>query len=816
MSTAKLLIVNDVPAQMKALCASCETAGYTASCVTSAVAALAALRRKTFDLVLTDLNMPEMDGIALLRAAREIDPDLAGIIMTGEDTIDLAGQALEAGALDCIAKPLKLGTVLPVLARALAVRRLRLENIHLQQAVAIYELSSVIQSTFGFDAVLHKVADAAMAHTEVGGVCMLVPIEDGHALRVAVSRGDNASQNEGKYIPFNRAISRWVERSLKRVARLNELIVAEVALPLVLFQLPESANLAMLAGGSFVGILNFTPKNAMRPISREQIKAMNILAGAAASALQAAALLDQLRSAEERYHSLSERAADIIIRYELFPQPHVAYVNAAFASILGYSPNEYYADPELILNIVHPDDRVLKEAVLRGDVLNGSTVTLRCCSRAGNTVWLEQHNTRVEDPDGRLIAIEGIARDITERKNLEEQLRQSQKMEAIGVLAGGLAHDFNNMLTVIIGYSDLILADDAPAPPIVEKVDQVRKAAELAAALTRQLLAFGRKQVVRRRLLDLNAIVNANSRMLRRGIGDDIELAISLDEGVDLVNADPGQIAQILMNLTLNAKGSMPLGGKLTIETKNVTLEESPVAGNTPCNRYVMIAVTDTGCGMNAATQARIFEPFFTTKELGQGTGLGLSIVYGIVKQNGGDIRVFSQPGKGSRFEVVLPRGERNKETDGVEVIPDPPEVSPRSRATVQTVLIVEDEPVLRHLIGTVLHNGGYDVRIARDAREALRICEQHEGRIGLVLTDIILPGMSGPAMVASLLQLDHSLKILYMSGYAGDAMTGGRGPDPRASYIQKPFTPVALIGKIRDILDNSAAPALPDPIACI
>jgi len=810
MPTAKLLIVDGDPAQMRTLCGRFDAAGYATRCVTSAVAALAALGEETFDLVLTELNMPEMNGIALLSAAREVDPDLAGIIMADQDTIDSAIQALEADALDCIAKPFKLGTILPILSRALAVRRLRLENIHLQQAVVIYELSTVIQSTLGFDAVLQKVADAAMAHAEVSGVCMLVPIEDGKALRVAVTRGDNAAQNEGKCILLNRALSRWVERSLKRVSRLNELAAMEAALPLALFQLPGSASLAMLAGGSFIGILNFTAKNPERPISPEQAKAMNILAGAAASALQAASLLDQLRSAEQRYHSLSERAADIITRYELYPHPHVAYVNPAFASIMGYSPEQYYADPELILNIVHPDDRLLKEAVLRGDFLNGSTVTLRCISRAGNTVWLEQHNTRVEDNDGRLIAIEGIARDITERQKLEEQLHQSQKMEAIGVLAGGLAHDFNNMLTVILGYSDLILTDDAPGPRIVEKLDQVKKAAELAAALTRQLLAFGRKQLVRRRVLDVNGIVETSSKMLHRSIGEDIELVLRLDAGLAKINADPGQIEQVLMNLTLNAKASMPQGGRITIETKNVTLDEPPLAGTMACKPGldVMIAVTDTGCGMDASTQARIFEPFYTTKQLGQGTGLGLSIVYGIVKQNGGDIRVFSKPGQGSRFEILFPRGHQIGEAAAVDVSLPPPALPSSAPAMSETILVVEDEPVLRRLLGTILHNGGYDVRIARDGYEALRICEQHEGKVGLVLTDIILPGMSGPAMVDSLLQLDNNLRVLYMSGYGGDAITGERGLDPGVPFIQKPFTPVALVDRIRDILGSDFARA--------
>jgi PAS domain S-box-containing protein len=805
MPTSRLLIVDDDPAQIKILCGHLEPEGYITKCIASASEALAILREQPFDLLLTGLHTPEMDGFEFLRAAREIDPDLVGIVMTGHDALDYDGQMMEAGALDYIVKPFSRAAILPVLARALAVRRLRLENIHLQQAVGIYELSMVIQLTLGFDVVLQKVADAAMGHNQVNGVSLLVPVEDGKALRIAVSRGDFAAGEEGKRIPWTRAVSRWVDRSLKRVSRLNELADMEAALPLALSHRPGSTSIAMLSGGRFVGILNFTSKNPGRPISSAHIKALNILAGAAASALQAASLLEQLRTAEQRYRSLSERAADIIIRFELYPKPHVSYVNPALASIMGYSPTEYYADPDLILNMVHPEDRLLKEAVLRGDFLNGSVVTLRCVTRTGNTVWIEQSNTRVEDPEGRLIAIEGIARDVTERHNLDEQLRQSQKMEAIGALAGGLAHDFNNMLTVIIGYSDLILTDDAPAPGVVEKIAQVRKAAELAASLTRQLLAFGRKQIVRRQQMDVNAIVETCSKILDSSIGEDIRLVLNLDAGLAPIQADPGQVEQILMNLVLNAKGSMPQGGMITIETKNVTLADRGMAGLSACKSgsCVMIAVTDTGCGMDAATQARIFEPFYTTKELGHGTGLGLSIVYGIVKQNAGDVRVFSEPGKGTRFEILLPHGEKTEERAAAGV-PDAQAIPVKTPADSATILVVEDEATLRQLIGTVLHNEGYNVRIARDGPEALRICEQQDGHVELVLTDMVMPGMSGPVMVNSLMRLNQSLRVLYMSGHAGEPAPSERGLDHGLPFIQKPFTPVGLIDKIREVLGNN------------
>jgi PAS domain S-box-containing protein len=812
----RVLVVDEDAAQMKTLCDALISQSYSTTCLTSAADALTLLREQPFDLLLVDMNMTGTDVTAFFRAAREIDSDLVGIVITGQDAADNAAQAMEAGALDYIVKPFKTHAILPVLARARSVRKLRLENIHLQQAVGIYELSMVIRLTLDSDAVLQKVADAAMAHTQVSGVSILLPVDDGKALRVAMARGDNASQHVGKQVSFSASLSGWVERSLKRVSRLNELAAVQAALPLSLPQLPDSTSIAMLSGGRFVGILNFTSKNPGRPVSAAQIKALNVLASAAASALEAASLLDQLRSAERRYRSLSERAADIIFRYELYPQPHVGYINPASESVLGYSPGEYYADPGLILLIVHPDDRHFKEALLRGEFSSGSTVTLRCLNRNGNIVWIEQLITRVLDSDGRLIAIEAIARDITERKKLEEQLRQSQKLEAIGLLAGGLAHDFNNMLTVIMGYADLILDDDKPARPTVEKIGQVKKAAEHAAVLTGQLLAFGRRQLMQRRVLDVNSVVQRNADIFRQSIGEDIELAIDLEDGPGLIEADPGQIEQILMNLVVNASSSMPMGGKITIETKNVTLGEPRMAGTLAgsSGAHVMIAVTDTGCGMDAATLARVFEPFYTTRELGKGTGLGLSIIYGIVKQSAGDIRVFSEPGHGARFEILLPRSERTKERPSVQASPDLPSVAPEVLPGCGTILVVEDESVLRQLIGTILHNSGYDVLIARDGVEALDICRRHEGRIAMVLTDIVMPGMSGPAMVESLIDVEPGLRVLYMSGYAGDIVASERGLDPEIPFIQKPFTAANLVGKIREILGNSVAASPPDSIA--
>jgi PAS domain S-box-containing protein len=403
----------------------------------------------------------------------------------------------------------------------------------------------------------------------------------------------------------------------------------------------------------------------------------------------------------------------------------------------------------------------------------------------------------LRNTEGTVYAICGIATDITQRKSLEAQLRQAQKMEAIGRLAGGIAHDFNNLLTVIIGFSELMLLSLPVGVPHHDSVEQIRQAGEKGASLTRQLLAFSRQQVLQPKVLDLNAVVANMDTMLQRVIGEDIDLLTMLSPSLTSVKADPGQIQQILMNLVVNARDAMPEGGRLTIETADVVLDTDYARRHVDVSpgRYVLLAVSDTGCGMDKQTQARLFEPFFTTKAEGKGTGLGLSTVYGIVKQSGGNIWVYSEPGHGTTFRIYLPRIEEAAQAVEPDKAQEP---SPRGS---ETILLVEDEAGVRNLAKTILQTQGYTVLEAAQGEEALRLSGQHEGLIHLMVTDMVMPEMSGRELAERLKPLRPNMKILFVSGYTDKAMLHHGELDPGMAFLQKPFTPQTLARKVREVL---------------
>jgi two-component system cell cycle sensor histidine kinase/response regulator CckA len=418
----------------------------------------------------------------------------------------------------------------------------------------------------------------------------------------------------------------------------------------------------------------------------------------------------------------------------------------------------------------------------------------------GSRVWVDAHASRITDAAGGRVGILWLAHDVSGRKRLEEQYRQSQKMEAIGRLAGGVAHDFNNLLTIISGYGELLLASLPPEDPLRAMVGEMTKAGERAAGLTRHLLAFSRRQLVSPRVLDLGAVVTDLGEMLQRVIGEDIDLCTRLQPNLGRVKADPGQVDQVILNLVVNARDAMPQGGKLTIETRNVVLDETYTRSHADARAgpHVLLAVSDTGHGMTDEVKARLFEPFFTTKGAGKGTGLGLATIYGIVKQSGGHVAVYSESGLGTTFKVYLPRVQegvsRARSQPGQAVLP----------WGTETVLVVEDDDAVRSLTCLVLRQGGYTVLEASGPPEAHRLAERHEGPIHLLLTDVVMPGGGGRQLAADLLARHPEMKVLYLSGYTDDAMVRHGILEEEVHFLQKPFSPEALVLKVREVLDSA------------
>ena len=505
----------------------------------------------------------------------------------------------------------------------------------------------------------------------------------------------------------------------------------------------------------------------------------------------------ELRVTEERYRTLFDAITDPLYVYDRETLGFLA-VNDAAVARYGFSREEFLG---MTIKDIRPPEDV--------------PALLEMLSRAGSGHvgrWAWRHRKK----DGTVFDVETFAysldfsgrpaclvqaRDVTERRDLEEQLRQAQKMEAIGRLAGGVAHDFNNLLTVITGHSDLLLSMPDLSEDDRESITAIQEAGERAAALTRQLLGFSRQTMLQPKVLDVNEVVEETGKMLRRLIGEDILFTTLLAPDLSHVKVDPGQLDQVLMNLAINARDAMPRGGALTVETANVVLDESykDILLNCQPGPHVMLAMTDNGCGMTRDIQARVFEPFFTTKKPGKGTGLGLAMVFGIVQQSGGCIHVYSEPGSGSTFRIYLPAAD--------EPIADAgdPAVAVDLRGT-ETILLVEDDEAVRRLALRCLEMNGYTALTAVDGTDALRVVADHTGPLDLVLTDVVMPNMGGPELVRGLRAQIPELKVLFTSGYTDDAVVRHGLLQANVAFLQKPYTPMALAQKLRHVLDDSRA----------
>ena len=909
---------------------------------TTGVKALAALQEESFDILLTDLMMTEMDGISLMRAALEIDPNIICIMMTGHGTIQTAVDAMKVGAFDYVLKPFRLQTMLPVLTRAMNMRHVRLENVQLREAVAIHELSETIAFTLDPKTVLSKLADGALQQSQADEVSVLLPTADGKEFYVAAVRGEGRQRLLGERVPFGESISGWVARQHEPLILNGEVdderFVAEWPRP----EIRSAISIPMLVAKRLIGVLNLNAVGRPRPFTLGQMKALTILAGTAAAALESASLYTQVQQAEADYRSIFENAGEGIFRRTTDGKFITA--NPAMAELLGYrSPEELMSEVNEVASwlFVDPDRQIewvrrlqeeervagfeaqyrrkdgsfvwLSESAravrneagailyfegIAGDVtqrklaeaeqarlnraeyelseseeryrelvenardiiyqhdleghytsinkagqqltgynlaealelnlrdtvapeylekaremlrlkLAGETVTayeLEILTKDGGRLPVEA-NTRLVYQNGVPVGVQGIARDITERKRLEqalheseEQLRQSQKLEAIGQLAGGVAHDFNNLLTAINGYSALALRRVGDDHQITPYLEEIKKAGDRAANLTRQLLAFGRKQLLQPLALNLNDIVGDMIKLLKRLIGEDTQLVTKPGANLKQIKADPGQLEQVLVNLVVNARDAMPRGGIVTIETANTTLDGAYATRHldaTP-GEYVMLAISDTGTGMDQKTQSRIFEPFFTTKAKDKGTGLGLSTVYGIIRQSGGNIWVYSELGKGTTFKVYLPLVEE-----------EPQQAVGTASATPmnggsETVLLVEDEDMVRKLASELLAEGGYTVLEANGGEAAIHLGREHTARIDLLITDVVMPKLSGKEVAEQLRAIHPETRVLFMSGYTDEAIVHHGIVDSGIAFIQKPFSEGALAQKIRDVLDGT------------
>jgi PAS domain S-box-containing protein len=767
-----VLVVDDSQLVRELVSARLVAAGYNVQQAADGSSALRLLdETPDFDVVLTDLRMPTLDGFGLLDAVRRRGLDTEVIVLTGSLAQDpqAAIRAFRLGAKDFLAKQAPHEAVAAV-AQAVERRRQAAQLRDMEAALAESE-----RRHRRFVESLHE-RYIFYRHDRQGHFSYLSPSIE------RVLGYDPASYHDHYTAmftdnPLNAEALRRTEGTLSG--------------------LPQPAyEIEVRARDGAVHRLEVTES----PVFDESGAVIEV-EGIARDITESWRAQQALRDSEEKYRSFFEE--DLAGNYVATPDGRLLACNSSFAGMFGFSSVEEALAAGLWARYPNAEARQAFLAALRlRKRLKSFAHELR--GRDGAVLQVVENTVGHFGPGGELVEIHGYLIDETERKRVEQHLAQSQKIDAVGQLAGGVAHDFNNLLGVITGYCELLHREIGLQHPAQPRLDQIRRAADRAAGLTRQLLAFSRKQVLQPRLLDLNAVVADVEQMLRRLIGEHIQLVTAFAADLAAVMADPGQVEQAIVNLAVNARDAMPRGGRLMIETANTEIDEEYALGHAGAQpgRYVCLTVSDTGHGMDEATLSRVFEPFFTTKERGKGTGLGLSTVYGIVKQSGGYVAAESEPGKGAQFSVYLPAANQPAEP----VSPAATKSLPRGGH--ETVLVLEDEDMLRGIVREMLESAGYRVLDYGSAGEAMHLFERRGEAIHLLLTDVVMPRMSGREIAERLRQLQPNLRVLYMSGYSPQMVDAHGVLEPGTDFIAKPFTVEAILRHVREALDRPGSPA--------